>query len=158
MAHHDPELALTFIRATRLPAYESNTGGGPDNETNLEALLGARIAAKNPEMALRLARASLTKGVSHNLLAVLSQLHQKDPAVAQKFYRELIEKINDDDLVRNQQTANVAWNLVSSFQPPQADVENYREFLEALIRRSVSLTTSDHLHYQIAQNLYHQLR
>lgn len=158
MAHHDPELALTFLRATRQPSPNSSPSGAPDNETNLEVLLAGRVAAKNPEMALSMARASLAQGVSHNLLGLLSQLQQKDPAAAQKFHREVVDRINDSDLVRNQQTASVAWSLLSSFQPPQADEQTYREFIENLIRRTLPITPGEPFNYQVAQNLYHQLR
>ncbi len=157
MAHHDGELALAFLRATRLPSLDSNPSGIPDNEINLEVLLAGRIAAKNPELALRMARASLSRGVSHNLLGLLTQLQQKDPATAQKFHRELVDRINDDDLAHNQQTASVAWSLVSSFQPPQADEETYREFIENLIRRTLTINPGEAFNYQSAQNLYHQL-
>ena len=162
MARRDPDLALKFLRFTREPA----SGGGvpraygvSDNEISLEIRLANLVVEKDPERALRIARASLSRGVSYELSGLLSQLQQKDQESARTFYKEIVDKLNDESLVANQQVANFAANLLSSFRPPQVDEQTFSELIKAVSSAAVSLRPGEgQSGANFHQNLANQLR
>lgn len=67
IAPHDPEMALDALRQTRLPAAITRHWN-PQNEANLELNLANFIVGKNPELALKIARASLSRELSWNVI------------------------------------------------------------------------------------------
>ena len=76
IARHDPQLALDFLRATRQPAPPGSHpfDSPPDVEPQLEGRLASLIAATDPQRALQIAKESLTRGLSYELINTLSQL------------------------------------------------------------------------------------
>jgi hypothetical protein len=159
IAAHDPDLAITALRQTRLPDDNARTRSswGFQNEANLEMTLANVIAAKDPAAALKLARASLARGVSWNLIAFLSSLYQKDASAAQSLYQEIVGKIKDDNMSRSPDLANNAWNLLSSFQPPQADEDTYRDLLNTTLGYVLAANRETQTGMSMAQNFYYQL-
>jgi len=153
MARRDPELALAFLRATRLPARAIDTNQRT-NETNLELYVAGLLAAKNPELAIKLGRDVLRKGVSYQVLTLLSQLSAKKE-LAQTFHREILDRLKTEDLSRSQDAADTAWNLLHSFQPPQANEDTYRELVELLANL---LAASPSLPTRNSQNYYNQFQ
>src|ERR1051325_11105659 len=76
IARHDGELALSFFKATEaLPLAVAREGELPNYaspvESALELRLARQVAANNPEVALNLARQSLTKGFSYDIPPLL---------------------------------------------------------------------------------------
>lgn len=159
IARRDPELALTFLRSTR-PDFSSDKRAGSfaDQERSLELTLAALGSARNPEFALKIARATLKKGLTYNHVGVLMQLQQKNPSMGQVFYGEMVDRFNGDDLAQNFDAFNVAWNLLTSFQPPQAKEEIYRRLVDTLTARVLAITPTDSTRIQLAQNIYQQIR
>jgi hypothetical protein len=159
IAAHDPELAITALRQTRLPDNNARARGGWSfqNEANLELGLANLIAAKDPAAALKLARSSLSRGVSWNVISFLSQLYQKDAAAAQSLYQEIVGKIKDDNMARSPDLANNAWNLLTSFQPPQADEDTYRDLLNTTLGYVLGGNHETQTGMTMAQNFYYQL-
>ncbi|HEY6118585.1 MAG TPA: hypothetical protein VIV66_01440 [Pyrinomonadaceae bacterium] len=151
IARHDPDLALEFLRATRFPAGEVPSYGA-NWERNLELSLSRAIAAKDPERALKLARESLAKGLSYDFVSLLMELEQKNKPAAQSLYESLVSRIQSEDLARNQEAANIATNLINSFQPPKANEDEFRDLLETVIKAALSLTPNDPQTQQVAQN------
>ena len=153
----DPDLALAWLRATRVqgpadPRFKWNT----EIDTSLEMHLALLIAKKDPARTLELARARLAQGVSYPLISLLGELQQKDPATAQKLYREMVDQIKSADLARNQDQANVAWNLLW-FQPPQANEDTYRDLLGTLASAAIEITPTDQASINLAMNICNQL-
>jgi hypothetical protein len=130
MARRDPELALSFLRATRPPSKSANSN--QQNETNLELYLADLLVAKNPEQAFKLSRQVLRKGLSYQVISLLSQLNAKNKELGQTLYREILDRLKTEDLSKNHDAAGVAWNLLNAFQPPQANEDTYRELVELL--------------------------
>lgn len=157
MARHDPEMAMAFLRATRFPLTLESTQYRA-NETELEFHLAGLIADKNPAQALRLARSGLRKGLSYSVVQLLSQIHAKDPNAAQALHGEIVDHLKTKDLSRNHEVINVAWNLLTSYQPPAAKEETYRELIELLVGAALSVTPRDSASISFGQNYYHQLR
>jgi hypothetical protein len=131
MARRDPELALSFLRATRLSSKSANSNQ-QTNETNLELYLADLTVGKDPELAFRLSRQVLRKSLTYQVISVLSQLSSKNKELAQSLYREILDRLKAVDFSKNHEAAGVAWNLLYAFQPPQANEDTYRELVEFL--------------------------
>jgi hypothetical protein len=156
MASHDPALALSFLRETRFGGGATRIPWNYASEQNLELHLARMLVAKDPARALELARSSLKEGVSWNLISFLTQLRQKDPAAARAFYQEMVVRIKDEDLERNQEFAGAAWNLLTMYAPPLADEDAYRDLLTILVNRALS-TVPGQSGVNVAQNMYGQI-
>jgi hypothetical protein len=133
---HDPVLALEFLRSTR-PPFASDQYQLNDSEKNLELHLARQIAAKNPQLALKLGRDSLAKGFSPDLLSVLVRL-QKDRKAWLSFYQAIVTKLKSANLEEESGAIEVALNLARWFQPPLADEQVYRELIDILLASAVS--------------------
>lgn len=164
MARCDPDLALAFLRLTREPASSGapRAYGVTDNEISLELRLANLVVEKDPESALRIARASLARGLSYELNGLLSQLQQKDQKFAQAFYKEIVDKLNDQNLAANQEVANFAMSLLSSFRPPQVDEQPFGELLKTVSSAAVSVRTGQNragtnFHQNLANQLHHMM-
>jgi hypothetical protein len=153
---HDPEMAMTALRQTRLPASVTRQWQ-PQHEANLELTLVNFFAAKNPELALKTARASLSRGVSWNLTSFLSQLAQRDAKSAQGLYGEIVARLKSDDIGKNSESANYALHLLSSFQPPHADEATFRDLLTMVLSSVLNINRETQNGINTAQNFYHQL-
>ena len=158
MAQRDPDMALAFLRATRLSAAPDSVGNQQAVETELELRLAGLIAAKDPAQALRMARAALQKGVPYGVIDLISQLDQKDRSSAQTLHREVLDRLKTEDLLRNHEAANSAWNLLNSYQPPQAKEETYRELLELLTGVVLSIKTGNGSDNNLVQNHYYRVQ
>jgi hypothetical protein len=115
VAQYDPKLALEYLRATRQPYADAMRASGyvPDTqEQQLELSLAARVAAKDPAQALRMAEQSLSKGLTMSLASVLSELRMKDPAAASKLATEVVKLLRVEDLVSNYEASGLAFQLL----------------------------------------------
>lgn len=153
MARRDPEIAMSFLRATRMPPALTNSNQEA-KETNLELYLAGLLAAKDPEQALQMGRETLRKGVTSSLFSLLSQIAAKDKDRAQTFHKEIVDRLRDDELPKNHEAAGAAWNLLYSFQPPQANEDTYRQLLEILA--SLVLSAASNTATRNSQNSYNQ--
>ena len=160
IAPHDGDLAIAALNQTRFQGDSRARYGGnwpSNNEANLEIMLANVIARKNPEAALKLARSSLSRGVSGNIISFLPTLHKQDAKSAQALYQEIVGRIREDNVGRNPELASNAWNLLSSFQPPQADEDTFRDLLTTMLGVLVSINRQTQQGINIAQNMYYQL-
>ncbi|HLE63855.1 MAG TPA: hypothetical protein VI750_11965 [Pyrinomonadaceae bacterium] len=157
MAQRDPDLALSFLHATRFANAESRTFTSI-TERNLEFFLTRAIAAKDPERALRLAREGLAQGLSHELGSVLYELQRKSLPAARSLHESVVRRFKEEDLTRNPEAASIACNLLNSFSPPNANENTYRELLEAVIKAALTTNQNDPMSLQRAQNLHGNLR
>ena len=160
IAPHDADLAISALQQTRLQTDNRPRYGGnwtANNEANLEMMLANVIAAKDPAAALKLARTSLSRGVSWNVIAFLPTLYQKDAKSAQSLYKEIVGRIKDDNVSRNAELANNAWNLLVSFEPPQADEDTYRDLLTSMLSYILTSNRQTQQGMNLAQNMYYQI-
>jgi hypothetical protein len=160
IAPHDGEMALDALNRTRFQDNNRTRYGGnwtANSEATLEILLANIIAAKNPEAALKLARSSLSRGVSGSLISFLPSLYQKDAKSAQALYQEIVVRIKDDNPARNPELANNAWNLLTAFQPPRADEDAYRDLLTTMLANILSINRQTQQGMNQAQNMFYQI-
>jgi len=106
VARRDSQLALDMLRATRqVPPKELGPDGSFSQERQLEQEIAGEIAARDPAYALQLARESLAKGLTLELVNLLQRLQQRDSEKATLFAGDMITKL---------QTANVATDFRAS--------------------------------------------
>jgi hypothetical protein len=133
IAKHDPELALEFLRATRPAADPQLPYEMREDEKALELRLAGLIAAKNPQLALKLGMQSLAKGLSSTLLPVLAQLQQKDKDAARSFYQAIVDKLKDANLAQDYLAMELILTLAHEFPPPLAEEQVYRDLMGVLL-------------------------
>jgi len=160
IAAHDPDLAVTALRQTRLSA-DNNTlargGWNLQNEATLEMNMAGLIVKKDPAAALKLARGSLARSVSWNVISFLPQLYQKDQKAGQDLFQDIVTRIKNENVNRNPELANNAWNLLNTFQPPQADEDTYRDLFTTVINYVLGGSRQTQSGMSMAQNFYHQI-
>jgi hypothetical protein len=131
IAKHDPELALEFLRATRLPSGVHLPYQGEDTENSLEMRLAVQVATKSPELALKLGQESLAKGFSQDLLVMLSAVQNKE--ASQRLFQAVVEKLRAADMSQDPGAIRFAIGLASTYQPPQSDERVYRDLIGVLL-------------------------
>lgn len=160
IAAHDPDLAITALLKTRFQT-DNNTlsrgGWNPQAEANLEMNIAGLIVGKDPTAALKLARSNLARGVSWNVISFLPQLYQKDQKASQELFQEIVMRIKNENLSRNPELGNNAWNLLNTFQPPQADEDTYRDLLTSVLSYVLGGNRQTQSGMSTAQNFYHQI-
>ncbi|HEX8774557.1 MAG TPA: hypothetical protein VF735_13370 [Pyrinomonadaceae bacterium] len=105
LARHDPLLAREFLRATSQPL-------NLEEEVQLNLRLATEIAANDPQQALKIAQQVLAKGVSYQLIELLSQLKQKEPDAAARLAGEILNVLRTENLAANSEAASVAYELL----------------------------------------------
>lgn len=133
IAKHDPELALEFLRSTRPALYTKIPDYMKDMDRAVELQLAGQVAAKNPQLSLKLGRQSLAKGLSNELLPALIQIRQRDKDAAMSFYSEIVDKLKGANLTQEGEALNFALSLVRLFPPPAADEQPFRELVGVLL-------------------------
>jgi hypothetical protein len=106
VSHRDGQLALDMLRATRqVPPRQLGPELNFAGDLQLEQEIASEVAAHDPVQALQLARQSLAKGLSFQLLDLLNKLNLADSEKATQFAGEIITKL---------QTANLATDFRAS--------------------------------------------
>lgn len=146
IAKRDPEFALEFLQATVLPMEPQLPHQMKEYENNLALHLARQVAARNPQLALKLGRQTLARGLSSELLSFLSQLQRTDDGAARALHKDIVEKIKSTNLLRNWMELDLAVQLVRSFRPPQADEEVYRDLIDALLTTALASQCGDAEH------------
>jgi hypothetical protein len=129
VAGHDPELAMTFLRATR-PSPDLQLPYDLKNaEANLELRLADSIAARSPQLAIKLGRQALAKGFTPELKSVLLKVQSRDNDAGESFYQEIVEKLKRTNLAEDSAALAFAGDLARAIQPPHAAEQSYRDLL-----------------------------
>lgn len=175
IAAHDAQLALDFLRATRMPPQSQDgfSSGQADQEIQLELELANQIAFQNPKLALEIAEAGLSKGVSYQLTNVIASLLNKDRDAAAGFTGKVVKRLIEQNLLRNTETAGVTTNLLNMLRQMQSPNDSgsqpnenpaasaamlaaYRELLEAALNAALNSPSGSETSYterNAAQNL-----
>jgi len=149
VAKHDAELALEMLLQTRptrlteaihrmsLPNAKGSDmmGWNPDRqrvnqEVALEQQFALMAADENPDRAVKLIKDSLAKGVSMNVLALLQKLNRKDEKRATELGGEVLKKLGESDLTKNEDDLRAALNLLQyAFKPPTPTNPKEKQFI-----------------------------
>ena len=90
----------------------------------LEQQIATEAAARDPQKALQLARESLTKGFSYQLLPLLQKLTQKDAAMGTKFAGEIINQLRVRNIATDLGASSIAVALVTFSRTPTGQTTN----------------------------------
>ena len=94
VADHDANFALELLQASRqTPPESANAELFVNTERDLEQQIAANAAENDPKRALQLAREGLSKGLSLELINLLSRINEKDNELGSKFAGEVVDKL-----------------------------------------------------------------
>ena len=165
VARHDPDLALELLRTTRQAPPENPKFRFPDDR-ELEQQIAAEAAARDPQRALQLARDSLARGFTFELLNVLYQLNNVDQEVGSKFAGQIIDKLKTENVATDVRGFEIAVQLLvysrdreaesarlSSLGPGvlqlKLDEGQRRELTELIANAALSISSSRDLLYAV---------
>lgn len=112
VAARDSQLALDMMRSTRQQPPEVPTDIKPQDDTDLEQEIASAAAMRDPQRALQIARQSLAKGLSFQLISLLFQLIQQDQKAATELAGDIIAKLDGENLGTSLEGLVVATNLL----------------------------------------------
>ena len=122
VARHEPQLALDMLRSSRQAPLEPvawmRDGFVPPDDRSLEQQIATEAAARDPQKALQLARESLAKGFSYQLIPLLLRLNQKNAEMGTKFGGEVISKLRGRNLATDLQGSSIAVSLLTFSRIP----------------------------------------
>ena len=98
LVNRDVELALDFLRATKLA---NPYGENSQQELMVEANLANQVAQHDPKKGLKLAKENLAKGLSSSIVQSLFSLQSNDPKGAAELAQAILQKIRTEDLFDN---------------------------------------------------------
>ncbi len=172
VAKRDAQLALEMLRASRQAPPRQVAGEYPfPDDAQLEQGIATEVAEHDPAQALQIARQSLAKGVTLEVLNLLNRLSEKDSEKGSQFAGELIAKVRTMPLGSDFQTSYVAINLLQQSRTPDAapqarlvagnsaggglskplrlNDDQKRDLVEALTNAALSATVSPQILWQI---------
>ena len=157
-----------MLRATRQVQFQKSDGGVQFlDDRELEQEIAAEVVARDPAQALQLARESLAKGFSYQLLNLLYLLNRKDREKATQFAGEIIAKLRSANLATDQRASTIATELVESSRnrssrlvnssaisgptPLALTDEQKRELVDSLTNAALTVSANSSLLYEIRQ-------
>jgi hypothetical protein len=151
----DPDAALNFFYSTT-GIINPNQPEHLAQESAIETSIADHIAGKYPHRALQIARGVLKKRYSSNLMNTVSHLRRENPEMAAELANEIAAKLLHENLLRNQEAASLAMNLLRLAQAPgrKAEITNapatpmpalladdkYRELFQKVLSEALSYT------------------
>lgn len=119
LTERDPALALEFMAASR--------GSAVDNAQDraIEIQLATALVESDPKRAVEVAEANIARGVSYNIMNVISSLRSRDPEGAAHLATVLLAKLKTVRLMSDQMTMSIAiWLLRESIDSATAPEES----------------------------------
>ncbi len=125
------------------------------SEISFEQTLIARVSEQSPQRAVKLARESLAKGVTHEVLGLIEKIKVKDPELAAQFAGEVADKLLAADFDRLNHEFSLAASFVAQYgkkaeaeeKPLKVDEKKLRD-LTGLLARLI-LKSNDEYSYEI---------
>ncbi len=156
IAKHDGAAALAFLKATeikadRLPILPYYIDKTPVDK-KFEIRFAQKLAADNPDAAVELGRRAMERGFSFELFTLLMRLNHKHKDSAQAFYKEMVRKLQQVDLVSDWNARQFAGNLVQGFRPPVANETIYRELISAFVTTALAIGCAEKTTDNLRQN------
>lgn len=122
VARRDAQLALDMLRATRqVPPQQLGFQLKFHDDRQLEQEIAIEVAARDPAQALQLARQSLAKGLTIDVLNLLRRLNEKDSERASQFAADIIGKLETTNFATDSRATIVALNLLRTSRRPDVN-------------------------------------
>ena len=169
IAKRDAQLALDMLRASRpVPPRQVMPEFTFPDDVQLEQGIASELAARDPAQALQIARQSLAKGLTLEVLTLLQRLNDVDSERGSQFAGEIITKIRTINLATDFHGAIVAVQLLylsRKLDPNQQarlgglgglkvlnlDEEQKRSIVEQLTDVALSATVAPYVLWQVHQ-------
>ena len=121
IAQSDPELALTFLTASRPYVQAGSPEQEAAEERQLLLNLAVQQAARNPRRALQTAERELQVpgDLPFELINLLDQVTANDARSGARLLHEIVGRLKDSDLSSRGQNLNFALSLLSQFSGKQ---------------------------------------
>lgn len=167
VAGRDSQLALDMMRSTRQQAPPPIPGNiRPLDDTDLEQEIASTAAMRDPQRALQIARQSLAKGISLQLMSLLHQLNQQDQSAAAELAGDIITKLDGENLATNLEGLLVAMHLLEqsraaeaalgestsqnySHKPLKLDDQQRQRLVDKIIDAALSVTAEGNILHNI---------
>ena len=160
VARRDSQLALDMLRATRqVPPKELGPDDSFSQERQLEQEIAGEIAARDPAYALQLARESLAKGLTLELVNLLQRLQQRDSEKATLFAGDMITKLQTANVATDFRASIIALYLVQDsrarewrtgeLKPLSLTDDQKRGLIEILTSAALSTSANSNLLFEI---------
>jgi hypothetical protein len=172
VARRDAQLALEMLRASRqVPPRQLGTEFTFPDEAQLEQAIATEFAARDPAQALQLARQSLAKGVTVEVLNLLQRLNDIDSEKGSQFAGELVTKLRTTNLVSDSQASIITVQLLQESRTPDSNQraslgnvtgdyyrpgkilslsdEQRRDLVEVMTNAALSATVAPHVLWQV---------
>ncbi|MDQ3820607.1 MAG: hypothetical protein M3362_23390, partial [Acidobacteriota bacterium] len=156
LIRRDPQLALDFVRHARPPQQPQQADPRYVDASYgllMEAQIATQIAQKDPALALQVGLESLDKGFSSALGQLVWQLQEKDRDGASRLASAIIKKLLAENLLFNNEAANLAVNLLGTGvrsdahgprpanAQPLIDDQSYKDLMELVLNASLNTST-----------------
>ena len=167
IARRDPQLALDMLRATRqVPPKLSGWSEFPfPDDRQLEQEIAIVVAARDPAQALQVARQSLAKGLTWQLMNLLDQLNEKDSEKASQFAGDIITKLQSGNVATDFHASMIGIQLLEISRVPDQkrlnvpgvagpkalslDDDQKRQLVELLTNAALSASANSNLLHRI---------
>jgi hypothetical protein len=159
IARRDGQLALDMLRATRqVPPKAVKEFPLPDDR-QLEQEIASVVVARDPGQALQVARQSLAKGLTWQLMNLLDQLNEKDSEKASQFAGEIITKLQGVNVATDFHASVIGVELLEISRAPDKqrpngvegpkvlnlNDEQKRQLVEILTNAALTVSANSHL-------------
>jgi len=163
VAWRDPQLALDMLHASRPPLPRQIAGAFlPVDETDLEQEITYAAAARDPKRALQIARESMAKGLTFQILNLLNQVAQQDEDAGSQLAGEIIAKLNTENFNTSAYAPYIAIQLLqlsrtggailmasvppdSSFKRLKLDDNQKQDLVDMLTNAALNVTKPEHI-------------
>src|SRR5688572_3406573 len=171
VAKRDGQLALDMLRASRQVPPRLAAAEYPfSDDSELEQGIASEVAVRDPALALQIARQSLAKGLTLEVLNLLDRLNEKDPEKGSQFAGEVITKLRTATLANDFHGSLIAARLLQESRTPDSKPrarlalgngaggatrllslsdEQKRDLVEALTNAALSATVMPHVLWQV---------
>ena len=169
VAKRDAQLALDMLRASRpVPPRNVMPEFTLPDDVQLEQAIATELAARDPAQALQIARQSLAKGLTFELISLLQRLNDADTEKGSQFAGEIIAKIRTANLASEFHAAVLAFQLLHYSRKPDPnqrarlgdrangfkflnlDEEQKRALVEVLTDAALSATVDSQILWNLA--------
>ncbi|HEY3027326.1 MAG TPA: hypothetical protein VGJ55_14340, partial [Pyrinomonadaceae bacterium] len=167
VARRDPQLALDMLHGTRLlPPEPANVKYHLPDESDLEQEIASEVAARDPRRALQIARESLAKGLTFQLLNLLYQLNEKNHDLGSEFAGDIIDKLHTAKLTTDGSGVQIAIQLLLSSRTPKnvagenalvggwrlkLSDEERRDLVELIVDAASEVSANPNLFFSVTQ-------
>ena len=176
---HDPDLALSFLRATRTLTNPDRSQGSAhvNEELQLELSLASQITAADPKRAFQIAEDTLKNGYATSVVDTIHRLRSKDPELAATLAHDIAAKLTNESLLRIPEAGYLASSLLylaRTMRRPQMGAgdgtanseliseDDYRDLFQKVVAETLSYSPPGPNFYSpernAAQNLANMLK